>query len=57
MKRLPKRYQYKLVFAISTAMVYLIKALEIDITGFIIGGLFTLGYMIWDILIFKRGGR
>ena len=53
MPKLPQRYKYRLIFAISTAMVYVIKALEIDVSGFIIGGIFTLCYMIWDKRILK----
>lgn len=57
MPKLPQRYKYRLVFGISTAMVYAIKALDIDISGFIIGGIFTLGYMIWDKRILKGDKR
>jgi len=57
MKTLPRRYKYRLIFAMSTAMVYVIKALEIDVSGFIIGGIFTFGYMIWDKRILKGDKR
>ena len=57
MPKLPQRYKYRLIFAVSTAMVYVIKALEIDISGFIIGGIITLSYMMWDKRILKGDKR
>lgn len=48
MPKLPQRYKYRLIFAVSTAMVYVIKALEIDISGFIIGGIITLSCIMFD---------